>query len=532
MLKQSAMEAINFLIGSPLAKDLTKVFQDTINFRDSLVFTKLDDNQVRNLRIKEVSGYVQRKTIPEFRKVIMHHLKLNVKEIIISPVTGVYGYFAVSLAFDDELSAEEILGMQTGQTSAPVDFRTALREMMTMSEQLDVTTGGLKSTTYANGREISCTMYMDVACAFLLHDFIPVGVCPLLTAEELAAIYLHEIGHVLTTVERASHTYQVISRNVDHLTRAVRITDAQTMLKEFKEVQSEFATVMSTDTQSPALAAMNKALTAYTYITDEETSSLPLAVIEFLGRWFGNLMILYSIVYTSFVVRMLVIKWIQSISVEFAQNFHFLHLEDVKFGEVGKRGDLAKTQHNLYQMERVADEFVTRHGLGSAVGSGLSKIHTIMESSLFSDTRSAILRKSSLYASYVKVLTFILSLSGAFGVDPVIYEKETKRYKRLLQNSHAVFKNNLPINVYGHYVGEFDKLQKLVDSREKGIINRAKQIIDFFEEYTNPITLLAMLTTARFTKDMEKQLNKLEGIVNNSLYSISGKFKYLASLKK
>lgn len=523
MLSSRGMEAINFLAGSTLAKNLTKVFQKVIDYRDSLEYMTDDPEKIRDERIFKVYKYLREQMIPDFIDTVKRETNLEITKVIMTGTKSMSGFFAVNLAFDSEPDAIDMLNIQTGQEPAPKTFRDSLKEMVTMCEQFDVKTGKLKKSTYGTGnkRKICCKMYMDGMMAFLLHDFVPTRICPTFSAEELAAIYLHEIGHVLTVVERSGDLYSTVTRQTDHLLQTLKTTDKKQALKDFMELGTPTLTKLVKDKKvDPKLGGVSiKALESASYLLEKESSSLIGAAAEILNKF------IFHVIFVNFylILNAILFMHFEYFFVGLAKEFAWI--------EEGKKStDATKTEHSLYQMERLADEFVSRHGFGSHLASALNKMDSLGVAMALSQTDNVRLRKSGAFYAYTVLAVFVFKLMGGTLTPSYNYEDQYSRLKRLVQNAHASFKNNLDKILLDEYITEYERLNRELDSIKKKVSYKASDFIyKYFLQYAQPSTILASLLTGRLLHDYEKQQNLIEDLINNQHYYLSAKFKQLAN---
>jgi len=523
MLSSRGMEAINFLAGSTLAKNLTKVFQKVIDYRDSLEYTATDPERIRDERIFKVYKYLREQMIPDFVDTVRKETNLEITKISMTGTKSLTGFFAVNLAFDNESDAIDILNIQTGQAPPPKTFRESLKEMITMCEQFDVRTGKLKNSTYGkdNKRKISCKLYMDAMMAFLLHDFVPTRICPTFSAEELAAIYLHEIGHVLTVVERSGDMYSIVTRQTDHLIQTLKTTDKKQALKDFVELGTPTLTKLVKDKKvDPKLGGAGlKALESVSYLLEKESSGFVGAAVELIDKFIFHLIFVNSYLIMNAVLF-----------IHFEYFFVGLAKEFAWIEEGKKSTDTTKTEHSLYQMERLADEFVSRHGFGSHLASALNKMDSLGVAMALSQTDNIRLRKSGAFYAYTVFAVFMFKLMGGTLSPSYNYEDQYSRLKRLVQNAHASFKNNLDKIMLAEYISEYERLNRELDSIKKKVSYKASDFIyKYFLQYAQPSTILASLLTGRLLHDYEKQQNLIEDLINNQHYYLSAKFRQLAN---
>lgn len=536
MLTRKGLEAIMFQSQSSLGKALTAVFQDAIDYRNNLKFNE-NDLDIRKKRIEKVFRYVTLTTIPKFTAVVKKETNLDIVKVEVSGTSGITGMFAVNLSMDDEDSATDVINMQVGKVVTPKSYRDSLKEMQDMYTVFDTTTGKLNSTTYgSNNRKISCIMYMDAMTAFLLHDFIPERLAEPLLAEELAAIYIHEIGHVLTMVERSNHFYRVLDRETKHMIPVLENTDPKTAVNDFLELGMPTLHKAAEQKQiDPKLVkVVEQSLRTAKYLLDNESGSKMTMVGELIFYIVKSILLVVGYFKAFTRAQIYILSTLYRITQEFSHMSSVPFTEHIYGGLQGKRSDVVDTKHNMYQLERMADEFVSRHGYGGYVASGLNKIGIIFENAqlLGGAVWSTRLRKSKLFCHYVQFITILLSVVKILKIEHPSYENDINRARRLIQNAHAGFKNDLPPHTLNAYLADYARLEKILGKIEKSMSYKVYETLyKYLLQFVYPESVAAMVLTGRFTNDYEKLQNQVEDIINNKLYYTSAKFKQLSNRK-
>ena len=518
------LEAINFIHNSNLAKRLTHVFQEAIDYRNNLEFAE-DEDDISPKRIDRVYKFITRETLPKFQKAVLEETNLEITKITTTGKQQLTGFFAVSLAFDDLDDAITILEHQTGDTrDISKTFSDSVKEMQTMTEYFDTKTSKLSTNVYGKDkkRKIKCEMYMDTMMAFLVHDFINVNICAPFTAEELAAIYLHEIGHVLTVVERSNHLYSVVLRETKHIQSIKNNPDKKKAFEEFVQTAKPTLTELKENKKlDPKLAdTMLKVLDTGTYLLEQEGENIIFPIIGFVFVFIEHLLVLISTIIINVYLMFLLGELIEGLTGEFA------------YGTDGlKSSDLAKSKHNLYQLERLADEYVSRHGMDGHLSSGLNKINDLFKFMAISGNSCLTsYNKSKTYYLYLCVITKLHALLGGTLCFTHNYEPQLSRLERLAQNARAAFKNDLNLKQLDFYINNYEKIQREIKvCKTKYTSRTADFIYKYLIQYIQPTHVLASLLTARSFNDHEKQQKLLDELINNELYFISAKFKQLAN---
>jgi len=516
-----ALEAINFQTNSSLHKALTKIFQEVMDYRDGLKFEGITDIEISRTRKSLMLKYINEKLVPNLKSVIYKETGIIVKRVNLEGLNNVSGMFAVDLSLGNASAATEILLTQTGAKSEKKNPAQAVREMRELYQNLDLNSGTLNSSTFGAKRKIEIVLYLDVAGAFIPHDYIPVRFGAPLTAEELSAIYLHELGHLMVMIERSSNIFLTMDRISSHLTLSSIMdapkTDWKDMLSCSADIVNEaFKKGQLSGTQKDTLT---KAIESATYLLDRESTDLTDTLFEILYRGLG-ILLLTILFYGLRVVNIaLVIQLAMSVVYEF-------ELVDAQKGE--KTSDVLHTQRATFNNERLADEFVSRHGAGSHLASALSKLESYMQGASFGTVKSVTLRRSGVFAAYIKLMCSILKSPFIVPHVSLIYEKHVDRLYRLAQNHRAIYKNILDQERLSHELQEYDRIVKEFEKARGNILkDKLASSLGFIGMWVNPVTIVASVKNGRLRHDYTKHLGQLDELMNNKLYVTSARFKTL-----
>ena len=587
---KSAYEGIMFQASSSLGRDLTALFNKVFVYRDSLDYEGIPDSKKANFRRAQVFSYVKSNIFPELIKIVKNNTNLTLKKVV--AVNQFQGLFAIDLSMDNINDAITVLSHQSGTTVFEQDdyISKSAKEMQKMSTMFDPKTGRLIDSKYktADGKErqIFGTLYFDISFAFLMYDNFPKGAAEELTGAELAAIVMHEVGHVLTMVERASDNYLVIERMNDTCARLSKYTKSkgenvtQDDIREVSKALTEsviptlcdknntFSSVFSIDPNvlKATLIKFNNALNnmagidSLDYNNDNSTAFRILCAVIY--RIFTTCMLGFlkivalSAVYNCFSCTDKLLNFI----------FHWSRYSinritsPEKNVQVGKTSDVADSTLNFVNIERMADEFVSRHGYSSQIASGLKKMHDVFS---VLDTGSATTVGGSIaYGRFVKcmaALSSFIGISGSvytgifakiFGVSFIdTYENEVNRTKRLLQNTKAAFKRGMvdPEDLTA-YIIDYEKTLAVLDTQKsllrnskipmqvKKILGSAAYITRILSGFMMPPDLSGKLAIVETLHSLDlRKLTELRGLnndlaelINNDFYYYAAKFKTLA----
>lgn len=520
--REAALEAIFFQASSPLAKELITAIQKTMDYRDSLDYTNVDDK--RKHRILMVEKYCSTTLYPAMQKIVSKYTNIEISRVSQATYGRVSGFFAVDISMDDLRDALVIVGQETGTEAGPDTISKSLNEMMKMSENFDAKNARLTSGNFGEGkkRKISAEIWFDANAAFLPKDFLPNSFIDDFTAPEITAIMLHEVGHVMTMVERAGDFYAQTERHVNHLKNLVKFSTPKDMVLDLAKNGDEFFNNLADKevvTKKEA-ETMKDAVKSLAYCYEEQDEN----ILKFMASLLMtiSMVAIWPIVaiLPQFLAAAIASRWVLDGANEF-------------FGSKGKKTtDVKGTKMNHFMFERMADEFVSRMGLGGPLASGLNKLHKIIE--MLSAGGDAVawsewMRKVKLLHYGYKLVAVIWRIPGSFISDPIIYETPLNRLQRLVQNNMAVYKNKLPVQVRDRYILDCEKIMAAVEETKGNIAHKtARFVMEWLMALTSPTKLLAVLATGRLTNDYQKLLNQMEGLINNKLYYLGAKFQQIS----
>lgn len=517
-------EAVWFQFNRNFGEDLEQAFQKAINYVRSIDFTNVSEDKITDHRKLMTLAYCKNELFPEMEEIIKKHTNLNVLEIVGIP--KMCGVFAVDMSLDDPKAVKYLLEKSTGTSTGtqPKNIGQSAEEMLSLHENLDVEKGRLKSAVFGkNGtREIDTVLFMDVPMAFLLHDNIPEKISEPLTANELAGIYLHEVGHVLTLLELTKNSYQSFSQTKSHLLDLKKLGAIE--LEEYVNVYNaklrpELKKLVDAKKVSSKVLDAGDALVESTIEYQQMNQKYFTAVFEVIGS------ILKLLIFTFFfgLCRYFVTDGVNTI----VQGWR--HFFTTKPGEKGKTTDQSMSYNVYYHAERMADEFASRMGYGGGLASGLAKITTISKylnaPAIVNEVESPFLRQSTIYFGYLKVITSLYdilrltsdSLSKDLFPGENAYAEDVERLQQILNQTAAIFKKDLPDHVSNHYLREMAKIKRSLADIRKSFGQRAS---DWVWTYILDIpTILKRIFQLDDASEMTEYFNKLDAIINNELYA-------------
>lgn len=591
-----AYEGIMFQTNSSLGKDLTASLEKAFVYRAGLSYEGIAEKQIPKYRLSKMLEYCKKTLFPSLIQDINKNTNLEIQKVV--PVLQCCGCFAVDMKMDNLWGAMMVLDKQSGMDrpsnrgTPRKSFVDSVKEMQEMYKNLDLKTGKLTRNTYGkdNKRKIFGTLYFDVKFAFLLYDNFPETAVEELNAAELAAVLIHETGHVMTMVERSSDEYLTIERifeiteglkdipKNDPIEAAKAVADLTTTLSKTVGIDKKGIDLISTIVTATAAVAtsLEKADDSYTESVERSTRSVLAVLLNVLLRAFTFFVLgaAYAL------LRATVAKMANSARMSYLGVKTALRIVTTNkkknseiFGYDDKSSDVADAQQNMYQIERMADEFVSRHGYGAHLASGLAKLYNVAELMDTTGQHIAVISNSIFVGRFIKWQAAFSSIMGRrksaygracaryMGIQiPERYENEIARNKRLLQNTKSALKGAIPPEDVGAYLLEYEQINAVLESQYKELRNnRAVQLLQYFFSVIGPragivikvlgtipalsispaiiaagsvlLTIGMIFPDSRPSEELEeytKLLNEISELINNDFYYYGAKFGNMA----
>ncbi len=497
----SSIEAINFQAASPLAKDLIALFQTGIDLRERI---KQDPKIVKSEIIKQVYQHTVDHIAPKLNQIIKTHIGASITECHISKQLDI-GY-AICMHFGESsgFAAADIIRRYSGiSKDMGVEYMlqhlkikpTTAEDMKRAATSLDPASG--KVSHWKIGKlDINFSLQFDPHFAFLIKETCHVKL-DYLTAPEITAIVLHELGHLITALEHSADYYFRMEAYkklvVTFQKEAPRSEQKKYVLDGLKTVLNEKVELKETDGVFSVLL-----------------SSLLILLITILG---------------SCVLPIIAAcHWLANMQTELE-----LILRDA---QNGKLSDFGATSKNLKYCEQLADEYVSRHGLSGDLASSLQKVNKT--ATLIGIT--ALATNSSMIYYLAKLPWFIQTLAigdpnGGFG----LYDRSKKRTEQLLSNTLKAFKaSDLPPEVLEVFIKDYNQTKLIFDNPTRGekfteAITIIRQVVHYL---VSPTSWVQLFSSGRFTSEYDKLFAKIEHLTGNKLLYRAAKLDLLLEQNK
>ncbi len=392
-------EAIDFNISSKFVKELVAALDAGMKHRDSVLQEKLDlhpdiDRVTLVSKAKnEMRVYTNDVLIPAMKKIILEHTGIRLTKVV--EVATEFGtptpsmMFAIDISFNDSLSTiESIVDTITGQdapTGKPAKYAEVYNELAAAWSSGDVKLSKPKKEVLQKvfkKLDLATTMYFDYLTTFFAHFYVSKQEAfPAFTAREIAAIVVHEVGHVHTLVERTADDFY--RKKYTEVAVSDLINSRDTLETKFdlideivehheKTVQrnSKKSKDVDTNTESKVQNLLYKSMKAFSekresllkQVGENTSGGVGNALADFLW-WMLNLWI-----YSYMTISTIVTRIFSEISV-------FVSIYKLgKDRSSRKHGDTVYTTRNEFALETWADEFAVRLGLGAELNSAFSKM--------------------------------------------------------------------------------------------------------------------------------------------------------------
>lgn len=531
---QIAQEVINFQTRSQLGDSISAIFQEVIDQRDNLEYpagcTGLQDR--RFFRIREVKRFCEQVTLPKFIKCVKDKLKINITTIHTldtNIIPGVTGLFAVTTSFGHVEASVMAQQRMTGTGNAEwTTNKEVVEELRKMAENVDLETGTMKHFNYLPNKPITCEMYFDINGAFLAHDFLPLTDIEPLTAQEIAAIMMHECGHIMTIAEHANDLF-VTKRRLDnfkaHLTNPTAVgafaKEAQKLIPVYQRKINQLS--KNNDTKSKILiknyqatcaviSGINELYSRYTFADDDSNFLQKIAGVV-VNTLCWTFLILCSLIESG--IFLMYLFW----------NFHLLS----KFVTVTttvdntKAADERTTPRNLYLIERWADEYVSRQGYGEHLASGLNKIMYILKRSGVGSVENTWIRNSTIMNLLFSMFSWLhMHCNLLYYCDKITYEEDYARNKRILQNTYAFFKNNtnkMPAALVNDWLDRIERIKaEMEKSKTLGDTPAAAAFFRILTNISSPVEWVIQVMNGDLDHDYTALFDNIDDIKNNPLF--------------
>jgi hypothetical protein len=572
-IEKLSTEAISFQNKSKLGKELEGLFQDVIDYREH--YLQDNNNEYNDELISNVYKYIKTSGFKEkFIKIVKNNIGIEIEKLhlYMNIDHGVFGQFACNISHEDINNAlgKETFNLRINSATGIDDVLTNknynaidnVLEYIDVGEQFNTQTSKVLNTTYGDGKVLTIkSMHFDVNTAFLSDywtlrlakkvitdpKLLSVGInTNKMTASNLVAIMLHEIGHILLLVERmVDLTHQHIRLNsIVEYDRKYGDTkkQLQSALNNKDRIKKQINTKLG-GKGTVLLKTYDILNNAGEVLLDlanknENAQNSQEGLLDIPKVIGASLIHLITSLYT--VVFYIIIRILFCFAI-ICDLIDVITVMEDPTNTNKKTSDTNVNRQNYFLMEREADNFAIRHGYGADLIEGLRKLTLIVVNSDDKFLGNKVIQNSILYNLISTTYIYIISNLKLSGLEIFIYENdilfgEIVRHDRIIENMMAAFKmSDMPNDMREEYINNVKKAKISREQAAKqnklfGPLNIANIILTL--TYVPTTKFLSMLHSGHLNQDYVKLQNQLDSIMNNELFYQSARIKQIQNNKK
>ena len=382
-------------------------------------------------------------------------------------------------------------------------------QLIKLAESYDSTKGAIYPKLREEIKKIcSANFYFDITTGFLMDVYLPKngGIEPL-TAQELTAIVLHELGHTLTMVEHAADVYSRISTYrylEDQVTKGGMGSDPKQVIKLAKlaaEASRKRGRTDAADKTEKMIADVEKA------ITTPGLSPTPQNVGTVIA---GLFTIAFALINDIFILPLHIV---------FGHTNRY-NPNDQKV----KSGDIPFNTRLINWQERKADEYAFSHGYGRHIVTGLEKLHEVFARYGYSSKDLETIKKAKTLHKdiswFVKLQLIVLAPVIYGDMATYLYPPAEQRFKEMLDLLVQSLKAHGADPEYVKRVlADIERVRKAIDDfdKENSFTMKVRKTYDLFMSYLRISNWVDVIVHGRVLKEIEKLVTDIRGLNNNML---------------
>nr|DAF33370.1 MAG TPA: peptidase [Caudoviricetes sp.] len=526
---------INYQFDPTFPKKLTECFEDVLNYRDSLDYGKLNENQKIKYRFEKVKTYVIEKFAPKLLNVCNEYTGLPFYSLRLTTsgtANAMITMYTTSKATKDVPIRPYVMLQKGRGFIEPVKNLESMASIINTFEQ-SKSTDGIQFSQTKEFKEVcekiglSFDLELDIVFCFLTTDLYKSAEKEdIITPEELTAIYLHEIGHAYTNIQSFINRYFTIDRLVTQFHSLINNADIETMGKTLQSVSPAFTKMKSMGLLSnKEYTIISNALETVTYFASKEKKES--------SSWVDDAFVLIYAITKS--ITQLILGYITNyiINVSCYGIFNNIENETSRNLNESKTSDVFSTLHVLQNDEKSADDFAVKCGYGAQLISGLTKLNSHIYNSSYV-ARANYKHYSDIARMAFKFLAYVDAYTGEYATSlmtsQTVYEKTIDRYESMMKNLIKAFKASTDskeeIDIF---VMNYENMKKEINNYKKSYAYKAETATwRFLEVCGFSVTFISAILTGRLTNDYYKYQQQIDNLINNKLYYLSRKFKSMS----
>jgi len=525
-------EAMHAVTNSRLGAELDALWQEVIDYRDK----NLNGTISFNNKTKLLTEFFYKNTAKRFMQTVWKHTGLNIEEIWFKPYFESCFCTWTCIQSTDEITARgtaQIVNSLNGQADTILNDMLLMGEankdeftvdqLIKLASTYDVTKGIIKKVDReAVKRLVRVAIGFDLSLGFMMKDFLPKNAgIDNLTAREITAIVLHEIGHSLTLIEHAADMYAQIS-SFDALERAFGRSlttdkaielgkkagevglkagytkDAAALIKVANQAEKDLLSTSNAAEKGKAMMAKGLKDASFSLLADIFTKAFDILICDPSGM--------------------------------------FLRGSD---GKQVKYGDLPSNERMWTWQERKADEYAFTHGYGPELVEGMTKTDKFYLMIGKSSKDIEIIRRAEADMSKLSLVQRLCISHAAhkFYSDPDfrMYPPNTERYKEILRLTIKELKaHGASAEYVTKYVNDIERIARAINamSAHDKYFDRQVKRYRVFTKMLGVASFIRWLVNGRVDAEIEEVIEDLQKVNNNMVSFFGYKLEQLAKKGK
>lgn len=481
----ACLEAIDFQVNSGFPKELDREFQAVIDYVKAYdaEHGAVDSPEKALLKHKHVEKMIKEITGPKLKKIVKKYTNFEVYSVVTelpSTFDAALG-FAMSVEGTEETVLQQIDIINIINAASGEDPITEKTTKRTLDAMLDMSkTLHRKKGIVGKNEIIKVKIFLPVG-GFVINDLIKTDKYNF-TPNEITAIFLHEVGHIMSFVEYTrdlsyyGYYGNNILRKVNEMAEQDPINTAKATLSVVKEKESQVKNKTHKLILKNASMLLEKIISVSTdeISLDEHAAYKNRIVVSMIAT-------IISIIFSTLFLALVFIPYILLGDL-------FLSIE--KSDEINLNSRELRTQKNSTMYERLADEYVSRHQYSKHLNSGLIKFSFIVEKiinygfnkPMYSNANKLILVTRTIlniFSTIPSFMMYIITLQN-HGFSST-YEHDLLRLRRNIQNLHDLLKDpKLSPEIKSSIVADIDEMEAtLANVKSKYSLNMFEKLFKF-----------------------------------------------------
>ncbi len=515
-------EAIAFQGASEFGKELTALFQSVMDYKASRI--KAGSKRV----VKEVLNFHMSNVPKKYMKIVEKYTGLQTSSFTTSgaPSLGYACLLKFGKDYEGWLLAHEAIEKYSGDDNQLQASKMSIEEKIKIWEDIsklfDQESGRISKMEVGTKKKIRLEydVYFCAHSAYLAKETLGPD-AEQLTPMEVAAIMIHETGHMMSLVEHAGDV--IISQQT--ATETISIKDIKSLDKKTQQklANAKAKGLKKFKTRVKALdeEVAKVAQAAETIAAIPKESSV-------LTRFFGAWIALFQSL--AFVAEAAIIGTLARVLTHvFAGTFHYKELMQ-SFKK--KSSDFMKVYGDRALCERYSDEYVARHGFAAPLVSALGKTDSLYPLIAIGGAGRAQFSESSIVYRIAKSATMVATLlyvadETGYGS----YESEVRRAESLMLDVVKALKvANLPPAVSDFYIKDYERTRAAVAAvkKKRGVFSVVRDINVLLAQTITPAHLIKLLVTGNIDSKYQQLMDAVKRLGSSELHYQAAKLDQLS----